>query len=110
MKQAMIASGRVSPSEELLRERLEKAGCVDVQTFTLRQPFGPWAKDRCDSRTSIESYHSVIGWLLQAQLSGPLPDIASNLRTKQDPDTLTCKTQPEPGRYTVKTPCTHWGV
>jgi hypothetical protein len=41
----MIASGRVPQSEELLRERLEKAGFVDVQSFTLRLPIGPWAKD-----------------------------------------------------------------
>jgi hypothetical protein len=45
MIEAMIASGRVPQSEELLRRRLEKAGFVDVQSFTLKQPFGPWAKD-----------------------------------------------------------------
>jgi hypothetical protein len=46
MQEAMNASGRVAPSEELLRARLEQAGYVDVQSFTLKQPFGPWAKDR----------------------------------------------------------------
>jgi hypothetical protein len=45
VRDAMIASGRVPQSEELLRERLEKAGFVDVQSFTLRLPIGPWAKD-----------------------------------------------------------------
>jgi hypothetical protein len=46
MQEAMIVTGRASPSEELLRGRLEKAGYVDVQSFTLRLPFGPWAKDK----------------------------------------------------------------
>jgi hypothetical protein len=45
MNDALSASGRVAPSEELLRERLEKAGYVDVQSFSLKQPVGPWAKD-----------------------------------------------------------------
>jgi ubiquinone/menaquinone biosynthesis C-methylase UbiE len=53
MKEAMIASGRVAPSEELLRERLEQAGYVDVQSFTLKQPFGPWAKDRYETWPGI---------------------------------------------------------
>jgi SAM-dependent methyltransferase len=43
---AMIATGREPPSEEILRERLQKAGYVDVQTFTLHLPSGPWAKDQ----------------------------------------------------------------
>jgi hypothetical protein len=43
---AMIATGRAPPSEDLLRERLEKAGFVDVQSFTFRLPVGPWAKDK----------------------------------------------------------------
>jgi hypothetical protein len=47
MKDAMAASGRIAPSEELLRDRLEKAGFVD-QSFTLRLPVGPWAKDQYD--------------------------------------------------------------
>jgi hypothetical protein len=46
MKDAMTASGRVAPSVELLKERLEKAGYVDVHSFTLKQPIGPWAKDK----------------------------------------------------------------
>jgi hypothetical protein len=46
MKEAMTGSGRVTPSEELLRTRLEDAGYVDVQSFTMKQPFGPWAKER----------------------------------------------------------------
>jgi hypothetical protein len=46
LSDAMVASGRVPASEELLRERLEKAGFVDVQSFTMRLPMGPWAKDK----------------------------------------------------------------
>jgi hypothetical protein len=46
VRDAMVATGRAPQSEELLRERLEKAGFVDVQSFTLKQPFGPWAKDK----------------------------------------------------------------
>jgi hypothetical protein len=46
MRDAMAASGRIDSSEELLRTRLEDAGYVDVQSFTIKQPFGPWAKDR----------------------------------------------------------------
>jgi hypothetical protein len=46
MREAMIASGRVAATEEILRERLDTAGCVDVQAFTLRLPIGPWAKDK----------------------------------------------------------------
>jgi hypothetical protein len=46
LNDAMNATGRPAPNEELLRERLEKAGYVDVQSFTLRLPLGPWAKDK----------------------------------------------------------------
>jgi hypothetical protein len=46
LNDAMIASGRVPSSEKLFRERLENAGFVDVQTFALPLPVGPWAKDR----------------------------------------------------------------
>jgi hypothetical protein len=46
LNDAVIASGRVPASEGLLRERLEKAGFVDVQSFTLRMIIGPWAKDK----------------------------------------------------------------
>jgi hypothetical protein len=46
MKEALSASGREHPSEQLLRQRLEKAGFVDVQAFTLPVPVGPWAKDK----------------------------------------------------------------
>jgi hypothetical protein len=48
---ALKASGRVAPTEALLRERLEKAGFVDVQSFSLRMPIGPWAKDKYKYRT-----------------------------------------------------------
>jgi hypothetical protein len=52
MTDALNASGRVSPTEELLRERLEKAGYADVQSFTLNMPFGPWAKEKYEPRTA----------------------------------------------------------
>jgi hypothetical protein len=35
LNDSLIVSGGVPSSEELLRERREKAGFVDVQTFTL---------------------------------------------------------------------------
>jgi ABC-type sulfate transport system substrate-binding protein len=44
MEEAMSKSGRVRPSEEQLKTRLEKPGFVDVQVFTIKQPIGPWAK------------------------------------------------------------------
>jgi hypothetical protein len=59
MQEAMIASGRPAASEELLRERLEKAGFVDVQSFTIRLPYGPWAKDKYEPWTATESYRPV---------------------------------------------------
>jgi hypothetical protein len=48
LNDAMIASGRVASSEESVRERLEKAGFVDVQSFTLPLIVGPWAKEKYD--------------------------------------------------------------
>jgi hypothetical protein len=46
MSKAVAASGRVAASEQLLRGRLADAGYADVQSFTLKQPLGPWAKDK----------------------------------------------------------------
>jgi hypothetical protein len=46
MTDALIATGRAAPSEELLRKRLKKAGFSDVQSFTIHIPVGPWAKDK----------------------------------------------------------------
>jgi hypothetical protein len=46
LNDAMIASNRAPSSEKLFRERLEKAGFVDVQSFTLPLVVGPWAKDK----------------------------------------------------------------
>jgi hypothetical protein len=57
MKEAIAASGRNSPSEEILRERLEKAGYVDVKSFTLSQPFGPWAKDKYEPSITLSKPH-----------------------------------------------------
>jgi hypothetical protein len=54
IRDAMVASGRPAPTEELLRERLEKAGFVDVQSFTLLQPMGPWAKDKYEPWVAID--------------------------------------------------------
>jgi hypothetical protein len=51
LNDAVIASGRVPSSEELFKERLEKAGFVDVQSFTLPLPVGPWTKDKYDRCT-----------------------------------------------------------
>jgi ubiquinone/menaquinone biosynthesis C-methylase UbiE len=44
MEDAMSKAGRVIPGEEQLKARLKKAGFVDVQAFTMKQPLGPWAK------------------------------------------------------------------
>jgi hypothetical protein len=55
MNEAMGATGRVAASEALLRERLEKAGFVDVQSFSLPLPIGPWAKDKYEPQTA--HYH-----------------------------------------------------
>jgi hypothetical protein len=55
MREAMNASGRVAATEELLRERLEKADCVDVQAFTLHIPIGPWAKDKYEPWSTLGS-------------------------------------------------------
>jgi hypothetical protein len=46
LNDAVIASGRVPSSEQLFKERLEKAGFVYVQSWTLPLPIGPWAKDK----------------------------------------------------------------
>jgi hypothetical protein len=48
MTEAMAASGRIAPVEGHLSTRLEKAGFVDVQSFSIKQPFGPWAKNKYD--------------------------------------------------------------
>jgi hypothetical protein len=53
LKDALTASGRVVPTEVLLRERLEKAGFVDVQSFTLPVPVGPWAKEKYEHCTAV---------------------------------------------------------
>jgi hypothetical protein len=51
MNDALIATGRATPSEELLRERLQKAGFADVQSFTIHLPVGPWAKEKYEPWT-----------------------------------------------------------
>jgi hypothetical protein len=62
MTDALIATGRAAPSEELLRKRLEKAGFADVQSFTIRLPVGPWAKDKfepCNIVKTANTHHVV---------------------------------------------------
>jgi hypothetical protein len=49
MTDAVRSTGRPVPSEALLRGRLEQAGYVDVESFTLSLPFGPWAKDKYET-------------------------------------------------------------
>jgi hypothetical protein len=51
LRKALVTSGRVTPTEKLLRERLENAGYIDVKSFTLRLPMGPWAKDKYEPYT-----------------------------------------------------------
>jgi hypothetical protein len=46
MDEAISKSGRVRPSEAQMKTRLEQAGFVDVQSFAVKQPIGPWAKDK----------------------------------------------------------------
>jgi hypothetical protein len=51
---AMSAIGRTPVGDGELIEKLEKAGFVDIQAFTLKQPFGPWAKDLvCESLSPV---------------------------------------------------------
>jgi hypothetical protein len=57
LRKAIVASGRVTPTEILLREKLEKAGYVDVESFTLRLPMGPWAKDKYEPWETIFASH-----------------------------------------------------
>jgi hypothetical protein len=59
MNDAMLATNRIAPSEKLLRERLENAGYVDVQSFTIRLPLGPWAKDKYEPSTdTVKTPHT----------------------------------------------------
>lgn len=45
-REAMEMIGRPHPTGPLLRARLEKAGFVDVHVRCIKQPLGPWPKDR----------------------------------------------------------------
>jgi ubiquinone/menaquinone biosynthesis C-methylase UbiE len=49
MDEAMAKTGRARPSEEQLKTRLENAGFVDVQVRTVKQPTGPWPKEKYGS-------------------------------------------------------------
>jgi ubiquinone/menaquinone biosynthesis C-methylase UbiE len=44
MEEAMAKTGRARPSEEQLKTRLENAGFVEVQSFTMKEPVGPWPR------------------------------------------------------------------
>jgi hypothetical protein len=62
--------GRPTSNEVLLKERLEKADFVDLQSFTLRISLGPWAKEKCEPLTGIHSENSTqsqrcIKWALK---------------------------------------------
>jgi hypothetical protein len=46
MEEAMAKTGRVRSSEEQLKTRLENAGFVDIQVRTVKQPIGPWPKEK----------------------------------------------------------------
>jgi ABC-type sulfate transport system substrate-binding protein len=52
MEEAMARSGRTNPSQEQLKTRLENARFVDVQSFTVKDPIGPWAKAKYGSLDS----------------------------------------------------------
>jgi hypothetical protein len=53
LEDAMRKTGRVRPSEEQLKTRLEKAGFVDVEAFTVKQIVAPWPKDKYGSRAGL---------------------------------------------------------
>jgi hypothetical protein len=42
----MVQIGRPPPTGELLRQRLEKAGFVNVVVKNIKEPLGPWPKDK----------------------------------------------------------------
>lgn len=42
---ALLKIGRPSATSESLKKSLEDAGFVDIHTFDLKQPFGPWARN-----------------------------------------------------------------
>lgn len=42
---ALEKMGRLAPTENQLRERLERNGFEDVVVSSFKQPLGPWAKD-----------------------------------------------------------------
>ncbi|KAI5809426.1 UMTA methyltransferase family protein [Pyronema omphalodes] len=59
MEQALSRLGRPPPSAARLRGYLEEAGFVDIKVSCVKQPMGPWAKDKRLKR---------IGALVQANL------------------------------------------
>lgn len=44
--EAMAKIGRPGATLEQMRESFEKAGFVDVKAVAVKQPYGPWPKDR----------------------------------------------------------------
>jgi hypothetical protein len=66
LEEALIKVGRPLATAELLKQRLQNAGFVDIKQYVYKQPLGPWPKDprlkrvgalvlmACD--TGIEAY------------------------------------------------------
>jgi hypothetical protein len=62
----MMQIGRPPPTSELLQQRLEDAGFVDIKIFEFKQPWGPWPKDErmkvigsmflLNAKTGMEAY------------------------------------------------------
>ncbi|KAF8533825.1 putative TAM domain methyltransferase [Trichophaea hybrida] len=46
VSKALTQIGRPPATDAILKERLEKAGFVDIQVVNVRQPMGPWPKDQ----------------------------------------------------------------
>ncbi|KAF8544207.1 S-adenosyl-L-methionine-dependent methyltransferase [Trichophaea hybrida] len=45
LAEAMDKLGRPNATQQILRERLERAGFVDIEITSAKQPFGPWPKE-----------------------------------------------------------------
>lgn len=46
LSEAVSKVGRPFPTAVELRGHIEKAGFVDVQQFSFKQPWGPWPRDK----------------------------------------------------------------
>jgi AraC-like DNA-binding protein len=45
LRNSLVKIGRPPPELEKIKAILEEAGFEDVQTFTAKEPFGPWPKE-----------------------------------------------------------------